>query len=108
MAAPNMGIAELGVQAGYHFTGRIDIGGVPAGSIAPSLRGGDGFVGSAGLDLVLLVQEMLGLRRSKGLGGLDGYGACGHSRTLGTNRLPWWPILNKANSPIRHRERSVA
>jgi hypothetical protein len=65
-----MGIAELGVQAGYHFTGRI--GGAPAGSIAPSLRGGDGFVEPAGRGLVLPALEMLGRRRSEGLGGLDG------------------------------------
>src|ERR1700733_12893313 len=84
MAAPNMAVTELGVQAGYHFAGRT--GGAPAGSIAPSLSGG--FVDPAGRGLVLPALDMLGCRRRDGLGGLDGY-ACGHGRTLGTNRLPW-------------------
>jgi hypothetical protein len=64
MAAPHMGIAELGVQAGYHLTGRN--GGAPAGSIAPSLSGG------AGLGLVLPAPEMLSRRRDEGLDGFDG------------------------------------
>ena len=68
MAAPHMGIAELGVQAGYHFTRRI--GGAPAGSIAPSLSGRAGFVNPAGLGLVLPAPEMC--RRNEGLDGFDG------------------------------------
>jgi hypothetical protein len=78
MAAPNMGITELGVQAGYHFTGRI--GGAPAGRNASSLRAGDGIVDPAGRGLGLLVLQMLGRRQRKGLGGLGDYGACGHGR----------------------------
>jgi hypothetical protein len=100
-----MGIAEFGVQAGYHFTGRT--GGAFAGSIAPSLRSGDGFVDVAGRSLVLPALEMLARRRREGFGGLDGYGACGHgapSARIGCHRAP---IVNKANSIIRHRERSA-
>jgi hypothetical protein len=55
-----MGITELGVQASYHFTGRS--GRAPAGIIAHSLSGDDGFVDPAGRSLVLPVLEMLGRR----------------------------------------------
>jgi hypothetical protein len=65
-----MGVAELGVQAGYHLTGRN--GGAPAGSIAPSLSGGAGFVSPAGLGLVLPAPEMLSRGRNEGLDGFDG------------------------------------
>jgi hypothetical protein len=70
MAAPHIGIAELGVQAGYHFSRRI--GRISAGSIEPGLKGSDGFVDPAGRVMVLPAQEMLGRWRSEGLGGLDG------------------------------------
>jgi hypothetical protein len=62
-----MGIAELGVQAGYHFTGRTR--GAPPGSIAPSLRGGDGFIDPVGRGLVRPALEILSRRRSEGLDG---------------------------------------
>jgi hypothetical protein len=65
-----MSIAELGVQASYHFTGSI--GGASAGFIAHSLRSGDGFVDPADLGLVLPALKVLGRRRSERLGGLDG------------------------------------
>jgi hypothetical protein len=70
MAAPHMGIAELGVQAGYHFRWRT--GRIRAGSIEPGLKGSDGFVDPAGRVMVLPALEMPGRRRSEGLGGLDG------------------------------------
>jgi hypothetical protein len=69
-AALHMGIAEFGVQAGDLFTRRTR--GAPAGSIAPELRGGDGFVDPAGRGQILPALEMLGSRRGEGLGGLDG------------------------------------
>ncbi len=83
MAAPHVGIAELGVQIGYHFSGSI--GRIPAGRIEPSPKGGDGFVDPVGRVEVLPALEILGQRRNEGLGGLAGQGACGHDRTLGKN-----------------------
>jgi hypothetical protein len=65
-----MGIAKLGVQAGYRFTWRI--GGAPAGSFAPHLNSGSGFIDPARRGLILPALEMLSHRRSEGLDGLGG------------------------------------
>jgi hypothetical protein len=68
MAAPHIGIAELDVQAGYHFR----IGRIAADSIEPGLKDSDRFVDRAGRIIVLPALERLGRRRTDGLGGLGG------------------------------------
>jgi hypothetical protein len=89
MAAPHVGVAKFGVQAGYHFSGTI--GRIAVGSIEPSPKGTDGFVDPVGRAVVLPALQMLGRQRSEGPGGLAGQGAYGHDRTLGKIQLTMVP-----------------